>query len=469
MALGAIFGSYINMAAYRLPRNISTVTRTRSFCPTCQHQLMWFDNIPILSYLSIAGRCRYCRNPIGVRYLLTELLVAALFALAAYQFFVLNAPLTWAPFSGNMPPPLFALQLFLIVDLVLLSVVDIETWIIPFETTLPWIVLGLILAPVFPELHGAGSWWTNSVRLNAFIDSAMGMVLGLGLPWMINFLTTFVTFVFYRMRGSNDRPREGMGMGDAHLLGMVGALMGWKAALATLFMGVFIGSVTGVAKILWDKMQRRRLGDRWKPWQPTYELPPEAPGAAPYRPRFWPLAIVGVALLIGTGLLYQQSFKTFGNRLGPTLDQVMIGGFTTDSFERAQSWMPSPPLFQNIDARMLPVYLVLMLAVMLIFASAFMTYLAAIDKLPQGDVQESEPGKQEEVLQGNYVPFGPSLALAALLVVFYMPLIRSVSFWFALGSPGRLTMPGYSVRVIGQSVLLPLLDKIINGWQRLFG
>src|SRR5688572_13530133 len=286
-AFGAIWGSYINMAAYRLPRNISTVTRTRSFCPSCQHQLSWYDNIPILSYLSIAGRCRYCRNPIGVRYLLTEICVALLFCLTAYQFFVLNAPLAWKPFTGNMHPALLAVQLFLIVDLVLLSVVDIETWLIPFETTLPWMLMGLILAPIFPELHGAGSWWTNSVRLNAFIDSALGLVIGLGLPWMIDFLTTFTTFVLNRMRGSNDRPREGMGFGDACLLGMVGALLGWKAALATLFIGVFIGCIAGVSKILWDKFQKRRLGDQWKPWQPTYELPPEEPGAGPHKPKFW--------------------------------------------------------------------------------------------------------------------------------------------------------------------------------------
>src|SRR5262249_45415364 len=130
---GGIMGSYVNMAAYRLPRFISTVTRTRSFCPKCEHPLSWFENIPILSFLFLRGRCRSCRAPIPPRYLWVELLVAALFGLVAYQYFILNGG-----FYGPMPLALAVMQLFLIVDLVLISVVDLEMWVIPLQTTLPW-------------------------------------------------------------------------------------------------------------------------------------------------------------------------------------------------------------------------------------------------------------------------------------------------------------------------------------------
>jgi leader peptidase (prepilin peptidase)/N-methyltransferase len=82
LMLGAIFGSFVNMAAYRLPRNISTWKRQRSFCPKCNHQLSWSDNIPILSFLILRGKCHYCRAPIPNRYLYAELLMSALFALS---------------------------------------------------------------------------------------------------------------------------------------------------------------------------------------------------------------------------------------------------------------------------------------------------------------------------------------------------------------------------------------------------
>src|SRR5262245_14906437 len=119
---GAIMGSYVNMASYRLPRGISTITRTRSFCPSCQHQLAWYENLPILSYLFLRGRCKHCKAPIGVRYLAVEVVVASLFVVSAYQFVALNGYIQNTG-AWRMPPALFAVQLFLIVDLVLLSVV----------------------------------------------------------------------------------------------------------------------------------------------------------------------------------------------------------------------------------------------------------------------------------------------------------------------------------------------------------
>ena len=180
---GAIVGSYVNMAAYRLPRGISTVTRTRSFCPSCSAQLAWFENIPILSYLALLGRCRHCGKSIGVRYLIVELLVTGLFILSAYQFFTLNRALTlpygyawWRLFA------VLGVQCFLIADLVLLSVVDLEMWLIPEQTTLPWVALGFILAALFPELHAAATNWTGSHRGNALIDSFTGLVLGAAKP-----------------------------------------------------------------------------------------------------------------------------------------------------------------------------------------------------------------------------------------------------------------------------------------------
>jgi leader peptidase (prepilin peptidase) / N-methyltransferase len=430
--LGAILGSYINMAAYRLPRNISTVTRTRSFCPKCDHQLFWYDNIPILSYLLLLGKCRYCRAGIPRRYLLTEIIVATLFLAATYQFFGLNPALTWFPsFTGRQPWILFVVQLFLIADLVLLAVVDLEVWLIPIETTLPWALIGLLIAPVFPELHGAATSWlsvttyvTGATRINAAIDSFMGLVIGAGILWTIGFLVTLLTYYYFRIKGRKDRPLEGMGLGDVHLMAMIGAMLGWKAALATLMLGVFIGAATGILKIMYENRRRSALGDAYKAWQPEFEMPPVPADSQPKTPRFWNLLWMGILVLLVSAYLLWQAGVTFGYGLTPTFEELRQG-------------LPPAGLSFPVDFRAFPLYLMLLLGALLILACFFLNHLANIDMLPQGNIEENDEGEQKEVLQGNYVPFGPSLAAAGLIVAFYEPLIRNFAYWwFALNHTG---------------------------------
>lgn len=440
-ALGAILGSYINMAAYRLPRGISTVSRSRSFCPKCDHQLSWYDNLPILSFLMLGGKCRYCRAPIPARYLLTELLVTALFVAVTYQFFALNPALAWSPtFTGRMPPILFAIQLFLIVDLILLSVVDLEVWLIPIETTLPWALVGLILAPIFPELHGAATSWfaptpfvTWGTRMNALIDSFAGMVIGAGVLWAIGFAVTLFTYYYYKLKGRTDRPLEGMGLGDVHLMAMVGAMLGWKAAIATLLIGVFIGMVTGIAKIVYENRRREKLGDAYKPWQPEFELPPVPPEEKGQKPSFWLLLWMGVIVMAVCGVLIWLGGRTFTATPFQTFEEVRQG-------------LANPGLAFSIDFRLFPVYFMFLIGATLVLACFFMNYLAKIDRLPQGEIEEDEKGEQKEVLQGNYVPFGPSLAAAGILVAMYDPLIRAFAYWwFAMGASGRFPVLPWSV------------------------
>ena len=460
-AFGAIWGSFINAAAYRLPRGISMVTQARSFCPSCKHQLAWYDNIPILSYLTLLGRCRYCSKPIGSRYLVVELVVASLCGFAAYQFFVLNRSLPFYALFQNwrMPPEIFAAQLFLIVDLVLLSVVDLESWLIPMQTTLLWVPVFLILAIVLPGLHpSASTWFVGSPRINALIDSVEGMVLGAGVLWAVGFITTLVTFCWFRLNGRPDRPKEGMGGGDCHMLAMIGALLGWKPALATIFFGIMIGCVTGISKIVWENFQRHRLGGKWKPWQPTYDMP--ASEGPPEAPAFWPLIVMGIAVVIVSLLLIDRSALTNNNRIQPTFEELqhLQGGSIGNELER----------FNEIfgDARVVPVYLMCAIGILLIIAFPFFElYLKKIDMLPQGSIVEQPNGEKQEVLEGHYIPFGPSLAAAALLVVFYDPLIRNLAFWFSNGKLGVVPyLTPYAMA--GQGTLgsfLMALAKVFNG------
>jgi leader peptidase (prepilin peptidase)/N-methyltransferase len=450
--LGAILGSYINMAAYRLPRNISTVTRTRSFCPNCDHQLAWYDNVPILSYLSLLGRCRYCHKPIPVRYLLVELLVSGLFAASAWQFLILNhEPYNFLYFRmWQMHPAIFFAQLFLITDLMLLAVTDLETWLIPPQTTLPGMVLGLVLAPLLPGLHLSATAWTGSPALNAFLDSFMGLVIGAGIPWSVNLVVMGGSFVWFKLKGIKARPLEGMGAGDAHLLGMVGAILGWKPAVAAFFLGLFIGCATGILKILWTKLQRWRLGDTYRPWQPTFEVPKDA--APPQAQSYWPLLVMAAVVLVVCCVLWHQSSLTFDGTLRPTAEESQL--------MRYQYQRPFGDR-QVFDARLLPVGFMFCIGLLLPLAYLLQKHLAATDNLPQGDIVETAAGEKQEVMQGNYIPFGPSLAAGALLVAFYDPLIRAFVFWWLAGAgQGTFPLPAYEVPC--REIVTPVLERFVQ-------
>jgi leader peptidase (prepilin peptidase)/N-methyltransferase len=444
---GALLGSFINAAAYRLPRNISMITQTRSFCPSCKAQIHGYDNIPILSCLLLLGRCRSCKNPIPIRYLLVELLVAALFVASAYQFFVLNNALL-LPYGALWwrLVAVFGTQLLLIVLLVLLSVVDLETWLIPVETTLVWIPLGLGLALVFPELHLSATWWTGSQRTDALIDSLQGLILGGGLLWLIGFGTTFLSFFYFKLKGIKERPLEGMGLGDVHLMAMVGAMLGWKAALMTIFIGIFIGSFMGISKVLWEKYKRHRLGDKYKPWQPVYEIPVEEFGTQESGPVFWPLLVLGLLTLLAAGFLYERCGTTFFGQMCKTYEEIGAGKGSAVYPEKVTT-----------DFRLLPLLAMGVIGLALCVSCFFLKYLAGIDQLPQGSIEDKQDGKdgeKQEVLQGNFIPFGPSLALAALVALFYDPLLRNTAFWFSYyGSTGDI--PRLPYHVIGEATLLP--------------
>ncbi|MEI6232979.1 MAG: prepilin peptidase [Planctomycetota bacterium] len=421
---GAIFGSYVNMASYRLPRDISTWKRSRSFCPKCQHQLAWFDNLPILSFLFLRGKCHYCRVPIPPRYLYAELICSALFALCAYQYFILNGGL-----YGKMPLAWFVLELFFVVDLLLLSIVDLEVWLIPIETTLWWIPPAFILAIIFPDdLHPSKTiWFATSPWLNAVIDSFSGAAIGAGFLWCVGFAVAALVFVRNKIRGIDEAPPEAMGMGDVHMLAMFGAMVGWKAALMAIMIGVMTGSVTGIGKILLGKLQRARMGKDWTPPpQPTFDLPEDG---EPYEPMLWPLLVFGALVLFVTGMLNDRFNYIPGNA---TLDHLVPFGMMLGI--GASLWIAFP----------------------------FYLYLKKIGRMPGGAIVENDDGKKEEVYSGNYIPFGPSLAFGCLVVVMWDPLLRGIAYWFFAGTPGPApTVKAFEYHTIGESGLVTFLAGLI--------
>ena len=223
---GACIGSFLNVCIHRLPRRASVVT-PRSACPGCGRLIAWHDNIPVLSFLILAGRCRHCRAAISLRYPLVEAATCLLFVLL---------------FMKRGPSIDFAVQALFIAALTALIVIDALHQILPNAITLPGIALGLLTSP----LRGDGG--------RAVVDAFAGAALGFLLPWSIN--------EAYRLwqaaRGvPRDHREDGIGQGDFKLLAMIGAFLGVKLLLFTLFVGAISGAIFGVT-MMW------RRGYGWK-------------------------------------------------------------------------------------------------------------------------------------------------------------------------------------------------------------
>jgi len=206
--VGASIGSFVNVVAYRLPRDLSIV-RPRSFCPNCNHPIPFWANIPILAYLGLRGRCLMCGGSIPFRYFLTELALAVT-GLYLYLMF---------------PPAEAGARFLLCAALFAASLIDYDWRIIPHEISMPGIVAGFLCATfAIPEVG-----WKASLG---------GIALGAGV--------LFVLGEIYRLI----RKQEGVGMGDVFLVAMVGAFLGWRAVLFTLFVGSIFGSVGGIVAAL---------------------------------------------------------------------------------------------------------------------------------------------------------------------------------------------------------------------------
>jgi leader peptidase (prepilin peptidase) / N-methyltransferase len=214
---GVLWGSFANVLIHRIPRGVGFV-RSRSQCPHCGHAIAAYDNIPVVSYLVLRGKCRHCREPVALRYLVVELLGGVL-SFATYMKFV------HLPLVAGAGPALAAWQLWFAFGLALLVVtyVDLDFWIIPDVIVLPMAVLGLAMGFVAPDVLGVPGW-----------EAAAAAAGGYGLFGAIH--------LYYRkVRGI-----DGLGLGDAKLLLMVGASMGLRGLVWTIAAGAIQGLVVSI-------------------------------------------------------------------------------------------------------------------------------------------------------------------------------------------------------------------------------
>ncbi len=213
--LGLIAGSYLNVVIFRLPRGRSTVL-PRSRCPYCGGAIRARDNLPLVSYLLLRGRCRRCRAPISARYPAIEAVTATLFVVCLERF-------------GATPQALVALAFSCL--LLVLAMIDLDHFLLPDRLTLPGIVAGLALQPWLPG--------------TSFQDAVVGVLVGAGL------LVLLINF-WYWVRGE-----EGMGMGDVNMLAMVGAFLGWQGVLVTFALATVAGALVGLSLLAAGRLEMR--------------------------------------------------------------------------------------------------------------------------------------------------------------------------------------------------------------------
>jgi leader peptidase (prepilin peptidase)/N-methyltransferase len=228
LAVGACIGSFLNVCIWRIPRGESVVSPP-SHCPQCGHHLPWYENLPLISWLALRGRCRHCHGAISPRYLAVEMLTAAMFEVVWLRIVLGGLPLTLAPLW------------FMVTMLVILTLfIDAKHFIIPNEITYPAAILGLAMAWYWPQ-H-----WPPfpATRWLALGQSALGLVGGVG------------GLAIAAVIGRRIFRREALGWGDVKYLGAVGACLGLFACFFVVLIGSLFGSAVGLAMI---GCRRKRL------------------------------------------------------------------------------------------------------------------------------------------------------------------------------------------------------------------
>lgn len=206
---GMCIGSFLNVCIYRLPSSMSILKPSRSFCPQCKRAIKFYDNIPVFSYIWLKGRCRNCKSSISLRYPLVELITGILAISILFLFGLTLEGLVYFIFISS---------------LLVITFIDIDHKIIPDIITLPGIPIGLLASFVLPAM--------------TFISSLVGLLVGGGSLLLVACVYSLITH------------KEGMGGGDIKLLGMIGAFLGWKGVIFTIFAASLTGTLVGIIVML---------------------------------------------------------------------------------------------------------------------------------------------------------------------------------------------------------------------------
>ena len=211
--IGSLWGSFSNVCIYRLPNN-GNIAKGRSFCPNCKNKIKWFDNIPFFSYLFLKGKCRECSKPISFQYFIVELLTAISFVVV---FHIYGASITTL------------LLLILSIFFIIIFFTDLKHFIIPNVLTFPLMIIGF-LKSFDPNL--------NQTIFPNYINSLIGGLFGYSIIWSIIF--------FYK----KIRKKEGMGLGDAKLMAVIGFWFGWVSIPFTIFISSVVALILVIPSLI---------------------------------------------------------------------------------------------------------------------------------------------------------------------------------------------------------------------------
>ncbi len=233
--LGAAIGSFLNVVIYRVPNEMSIVF-PNSACPKCKKPIAFYDNIPILSWLILRARCRTCGEPINWRYPAVELLTASVFLLTYSQI----------GFTAFLP-----IALIFVAAVISLIFIDAEHMILPNVITYPLLIFALVVRVAYPlafsdnffsdTLFAPMSGMSGPPWLVSFAGAALGALVGGGSLWLVG-------AAWKLFRGV-----DAMGLGDVKMMLGVGALLGWRLAILTIFLGAFSGAVIGAVVVMRQK------------------------------------------------------------------------------------------------------------------------------------------------------------------------------------------------------------------------
>ena len=234
--LGACIASFLNVVIWRAPRGESIVSPP-SHCPKCNSPIKWYQNIPILSWLALRGKCANCKVPISPRYIFVEALGGCLFLAAFLWLWLPTVPLWFAV--------MHVVVMWIWIALMIAGAfIDFDHQLLPDFTTVGGMILGVaesLVSTCFNFVYGDGVQASTWLKFTPLFWSLGGLVFGFGLLWLVRWI------------GSKAFKREAMGMGDVFLMGAVGALFGPVAVLVTLILSSVFGSIVGVALILLSK------------------------------------------------------------------------------------------------------------------------------------------------------------------------------------------------------------------------
>lgn len=225
VVFGLVWGSFANVCIYRWPPTEAhpkgrSVVTPASHCTACKAPIRWYDNLPLVSWLWLRGKCRACKAPFSARYLIVEAATGALFGVAWWAAVTANQ--LFEPLDVRLVR--FAIAAAFCFVMIVITFIDLDHKLILNKVTFPSMIAFYALGLLLPERL----WW----------EGLVGAAVGYGVPWLIG-------EIYYRVTG-----REGLGLGDSMLLAVIGALLGWRGVVVALFGGSVIGSVIGITVLL---------------------------------------------------------------------------------------------------------------------------------------------------------------------------------------------------------------------------